>query len=575
MGKAPLRSGRTLRCAVYTRKSSEEGLEQEFNSLHAQREACEAYIRSQRHEGWSCLPQGYDDGGRSGGNLERPALQQLLAEIREGKVDVVVVYKIDRLTRSLADFAKIVEIFDAKGVSFVSVTQQFNTTTSMGRLTLNVLLSFAQFEREVTGERIRDKIAASKRKGMWMGGVPPLGYEACDRKLTPIESEAETVRHIFQRYAALGSVRLLQQELEARGIRSKRWTSAAGHRWGGKPLARGALYLMLQNRIYRGEIVHKDQSYPGEHKAIIDPTLWDAVQARLAENAVDRGTGTRVKNPSLLGGLLFDGEGHRMTPTHAVKNGKRYRYYVSRPLIVGARADAAGMRIPATEIEQIVANRIRRLLSEPASVFEILEAQPGEPLLQQSIMIRAAELAGKWPEMSPLRLRVVLLAVVQRVDMDPDQVIIHLRPRRLAALLNNRLTATNLDRLDDEPTLPLSHPVHLRRAGKEVRMVIDHTDPFAPAPKPDRALIRLVVRAHRFHDLLVKHKGGKFGDLAKREKLHRSYFSQLLRLAYLAPDITAAILDGHQPARLTATQLIERADLPMAWREQRRTLGFA
>jgi DNA invertase Pin-like site-specific DNA recombinase len=575
MGKAPLRSGRTLRCAVYTRKSSEEGLEQEFNSLHAQREACEAYIRSQRHEGWSCLPQGYDDGGRSGGNLERPALQQLLAEIREGKVDVVVVYKIDRLTRSLADFAKIVEIFDAKGVSFVSVTQQFNTTTSMGRLTLNVLLSFAQFEREVTGERIRDKIAASKKKGMWMGGVPPLGYGASDHKLTPIESEAETVRHIFQRYAALGSVRLLQQELEARGIRSKRWTSAAGRRWGGKPLARGALYLMLQNRIYRGEIVHKDQSYPGEHKAIIDPTLWDAVQARLAENAVDRGTGTRVKNPSLLGGLLFDGEGHRMTPTHAVKNGKRYRYYVSRPLIVGARADAAGLRIPATEIEQIVANRIRRLLSEPASVFEILEAQPGEPLLQQSLMTRAAELAGKWPEMSPLRLRVVLLAVVQRVDMDPDQVIIHLRPRRLAALLNNRLTATNLDRLDDEPTLPLSHPVHLRRAGKEVRMVIDHTDPFAPLPKPGRALIRMVVRAHRFHDLLVKHKGGKFADLAKGEKLHRSYFSQLLRLAYLAPDITTAILDGHQPQGLTVTQLIERADLPMSWREQRRTLGFA
>jgi DNA invertase Pin-like site-specific DNA recombinase len=550
-------------------------LEQEFNSLHAQREACEAFIRSQRHEGWSCLPQAYDDGGRSGGNLERPALQQLLAEIREGKIDVVVVYKIDRLTRSLADFAKIVEIFDAKDVSFVSVTQQFNTTTSMGRLTLNVLLSFAQFEREVTGERIRDKIAASKKKGMWMGGVPPLGYTIRDRKLIIVECEAETVRHIFQRYAALGSVRLLKAELEAHGIAGKSWTSASGRSWGGKPLARGALYLMLQNRIYRGEIVHKDHTYPGEHEAIIDPTLWDAVQARLAENAVERSTGIRVKNPSLLAGLLFDGEGHRMTPTHAVKKGKRYRYYVSRPLIVGARADAVGLRIPAAEIEQIVTNRIRRLLSEPASVFEILQAQSGEPLLQQSLMARAAELAGKWAGMSPLRMRVVLLAVVQRVDMHPDQVMIHLRPRRLAALLDDRLVIANPDPGDDEPTLPLSLPVHLRRAGKEVRMVIDHTDPFAPAPKPDRALIRLVVRAHRFHDLLVKHKGGKFGDLAKREKLHRSYFSQLLRLAYLAPDITAAILDGHQPARLTATQLIERADLPMAWREQRRTLGFA
>src|ERR1700704_6123996 len=314
MGKAPLRSGRTLRCAVYTRKSSEEGLEQEFNSLHAQREACEAFIRSQRHEGWSCLPQGYDDGGRSGGNLERPALQQLLAEIREGKVDVVVVYKIDRLTRSLADFAKIVEIFDAKGVSFVSVTQQFNTTTSMGRLTLNVLLSFAQFEREVTGERIRDKIAASKKKGMWMGGMPPLGYRASDHKLIVIDSEAETVRHIFRRYAALGSVRLLQEELEAQGIRSKRWTSTTGRRWGGKPIVRGALYRMLQNRIYRGEIVHKDQHYSGEHTPIVDEALWGDVQTKLDTNAVERRSGATTKNASLLAGLLFDGQGHRMTP---------------------------------------------------------------------------------------------------------------------------------------------------------------------------------------------------------------------------------------------------------------------
>ena len=576
MTRAPTRSGRTLRCAVYTRKSSEEGLEQEFNSLHAQREACEAFIRSQRHEGWSCLPQAYDDGGRSGGNLERPALQQLLAEIREGKVDVVVVYKIDRLTRSLADFAKIVEIFDAKGVSFVSVTQQFNTTTSMGRLTLNVLLSFAQFEREVTGERIRDKIAASKKKGMWMGGVPPLGYTVRDRKLIIVESEAETVRHIFRRYAALGSVRLLKAELETHGIAGKRWTSASGRSWGGRPIGRGALYLILQNRIYRGEIVHKDQSYPGEHEATIDPALWDAVQARLAENAVERSTGVRVKNPSLLAGLLFDSEGHRMTPTHAVKKGRRYRYYISRPLIVGARADAdAGLRVPAAEIEQIVTNRIRRLLSEPANIFQIIEDQGGGLLMHQKLMTRAADLAGEWAGVSPLRLRVILLALVERVDMRLDEVTIHLRPRRLTALLDDRLTATNPGTIDDEPTLPLSHPVHLRRAGKEVRMVIDHTDPFAPPPKPDRALIRLVIRAHRFHDMLVKHKGGKFGDLAKRAKLNRSYFSQLLRLAYLAPDITTAILDGHQPAGLTATQLIERADLPMSWREQRRTLGFA
>src|ERR1700704_6633531 len=291
--KGMRRSG-AIRCAIYTRKSSEEGLEQEFNSLQAQREACEAFIKSQRHEGWVCLPDGYDDGGLSGATMERPALQQLLAEIQAGRVDIVVVYKVDRLTRSLADFAKIVEILDAKRASFVSVTQQFNTTTSMGRLTLNVLLSFAQFEREVTGERIRDKIAASKKKGMWMGGMPPLGYQVRDHKLVIVPGEADTVRHIFRRYLALGSVRLLRDELQVQGVVSKEWTSTSGRSWGGNPIARGALYLMLQNRIYHGEIVHKDKHYLGEHKAIIEPQLWDAVQVRLAANAVERSSGGRA-----------------------------------------------------------------------------------------------------------------------------------------------------------------------------------------------------------------------------------------------------------------------------------------
>ncbi len=300
------------------------------------------------------------------------------------------------------------------------------------------------------------------------------------------------------------------------------------------------------------------------------------MHARLSENAVERGAGIRVKNPSLLTGLLFDSAGHRMTPTHAIKKGTRYRYYASRPLIVGARADAAaGLRIPAAEIEQIVTNRIRRLLSEPASVFEMFEAEAGEPMLQQNLIARAGELAGQFAQMSPLRMRVILLALVQRVDMRPDEVIIHLHPRRLAACLDDRFTPANAEPVDHEPTLPLSHPVHLRRAGKEVRMVIDHTDPFAPPSNPNRALIRMVVRSHHFHDMLIKHKGGKFGDLAKSERLNRSYFSQLLRLTYLAPDITTAILNGHQPAGLTTTTLIERADLPMSWREQRRTLGFA
>src|SRR5258708_1395181 len=359
--KTPIR-----RCAIYTRKSSEEGLEQDFNSLHAQREACEAFIKSQAGEGWRLFKNAYDDGGMSGGTMERPALQRLLSDINQGLIDVVVVYKVDRLTRSLTDFAKMVEIFDAKGVSFVSVTQQFNTTTSMGRLTLNVLLSFAQFEREVTGERIRDKIAAPKQKGMWMGGGPPLGYRARDQKLIVIDSEAETVRHIFRRYAALGSVRLLRDELAAQRIRSKRWTSTAGRRWGGKPIVRGALYRMLQNRIYRGEIVHKDQHYPGEHMPIVDEGLWDEVQTKLAANAVEHRNGEKMKNASLLAGLLFDGQGNRMTPTPATKKGTRYRYYVSRPLISESRADTPhGLRTPAGDIYHLVINHIRQLLSEP------------------------------------------------------------------------------------------------------------------------------------------------------------------------------------------------------------------
>ena len=340
-----------VRCAIYTRKSSEEGLEQEFNSLDAQREAGEAYIKSQRAEGWEASPDRYDDGGYSGGTTERPGLQRLLAEVKAGKVDVVVVYKVDRLTRSLSDFVRMVEAFDAHAVSFVSVTQQFNTTSSMGRLTLNVLLSFAQFEREVTGERIRDKIAASKRKGMWMGGYPPLGYEVLDRKLVVHAQEAQTVRHIFRKYAELASVHKLKEALDAEGILSKDRKTKSGRVWGGKPLARGALYLMLQNRTYRGEVAHKGKSYPGEHEAIVDRELWDEVQRILAANRVARERGSGAKDPILLAGLLHDDLWERMIPTHAVKKGKRYRYYVSRPLVLNPKSAAkGGRRIPAGDI---------------------------------------------------------------------------------------------------------------------------------------------------------------------------------------------------------------------------------
>jgi site-specific DNA recombinase len=564
-----LRNG-TVRCAIYTRKSSEEGLEQEFNSLQAQREACEAFIASQRHEGWVCLRAGYDDGGFSGATIDRPALQRLLADIAAGRVDTIVVYKIDRLTRSLADFAKIVEILDARGACFVSVTQQFNTTTSMGRLTLNILLSFAQFEREVIGERIRDKIAASKRKGMWMGGIPPLGYWAQDGKLLVIESEAQVVRAIFRCYAELGSVRLLKDELEGQAIKSKSWTTVSGRRVEGKPFSRGALYLMLQNRIYRGEIVHRGQSHPGDHTPIVDQLLWDAVQAQLAANTAERNSGTRTRQPSLLAGMLFDGDGNRMTPTHATKKGRRYRYYVSRPLITNDQSDgSAGLRIPAGEIEQAVTSRLRQWLVDPGSVYQAIRL--ADPSAQRRLIARAEEIGKSWPELPATRQRTLLTALIKRIDVGANRIDMHLRPTRLGALLD--IAATPLSSATDSAQI-LSVPIELRHSGREIKMLIDGADPFATA-KPDARLIKPLIRARRFNDTLIDSDGVPFAALVKREGVSPSYFTRLVRLSYLAPDITQAILDGRQPRDLTADKLLAHSRLPFTWREQRRMLGFA
>jgi DNA invertase Pin-like site-specific DNA recombinase len=559
-----------VRCAIYTRKSSEEGLDQEFNSLQAQREACEAFITSQRHEGWVCLRPGYDDGGFSGATIDRPALQRLLADITAGRVDIVVVYKIDRLTRSLADFAKIVEILDARSASFVSVTQQFNTTTSMGRLTLNVLLSFAQFEREVIGERIRDKIAASKKKGMWMGGVLPLGYRVQERKLVVIDREAEIVRAIFHRYAELGSVRLLKAELEARGINSKSWTSAAGRVIGGKPFSRGALYLLLRNRTYRGEIIHKGQSYPGEHTPIIDQPLWDAVQAELAGNAAERHSGTHTHQPSLLAGILFDRESNRMTPSYAVKH-TRYRYYVSRPLITqDQRESATALRIPAGEIEHLVTSRVRQWLLDPGGIYQA--TQLPDPSAQHRLIARAGEIGKSWAKLPGTRQRAFLATLIDRIDVGADQIDIHLRPTRLAALLD--VAATPLPSMTDDETQTLSVPIRLRRAGREITMRIDGTDPFGAA-KSDARLVKLLIKARRFNAALVSSDGVLFAALANQQEVSPSYFTRLVRLSYLAPDITEAILDGRQPRDLTADKLLGHSRLPLGWHEQRTVLGFA
>jgi DNA invertase Pin-like site-specific DNA recombinase len=339
------------RCAIYTRKSSEEGLQTDFNSLHAQREACEAFIKSQASEGWRLVKTHYDDGGLSGASMERPALQRLLEHIRQGLIEVVVVYKVDRLTRSLADFARMVELFDTHQVSFVAVTQQFNTTTSMGRLTLNVLLSFAQFEREVTGERIRDKIAASKRKGMWMGGVVPIGYELRERRLVINPAEAQVVRLIFRRYLELGSVRLLKDELDRQGVVSKPRSSGNGAPPRGYSFSRGALYVVLRNPLYKGEVRHRGARHLGQHKPIVDPKLWDKVQQQLHEHAARRGLRAVKVEPSPLAGKLFDCSGAGLTPSHARKGARRYRYYISRGLNIGPAARMRdAWRLPAPEI---------------------------------------------------------------------------------------------------------------------------------------------------------------------------------------------------------------------------------
>ena len=566
-----------MRCAIYTRKSSEEGLEQAFNSLDAQREACEAFILSQKHEGWTVLPTLYDDGGFSGGTMDRPALKLLLGDIAAGKVAVVVVYKIDRLTRSLFDFAKIVEAFDARGVSFVSITQQFNTTTSMGRLTLNVLLSFAQFEREVSGERIRDKIAASKKKGMWMGGLPSLGYDVQNRKLVVNEEEAGTVVHIFRRYLELRSVRPLQAELDAVGIRSKRRILADGTPFGGQKLSRGALYLMLQNRIYRGEITHKGNSYPGEHQPIVDEVLWDQVQAILAENRVDRATGADAKQPSLLAGLIFDESGERLTPSHAVKKGTRYRYYVSTSLITGAATDRSkGWRIPAANLETLVITRLRTLLADRGGILDAIQNEYLGAAEQNRLIGRGRQIAEELGILAPDQVRGTLMALLSRVDIKPDRVEINIPRSRLVALLAAQaIDLTTQDGQTDSGSndiLTLTVMARLQRVGREMRMLVENTNDQTTA---DPGLLRIVARAHEIQERLMQNTDLTVHVIASQERVSANYVYRLLRLPTLAPDIITAIVNGKNPPQLTAKKLMRLTpQIPVDWTEQRKLLGF-
>jgi DNA invertase Pin-like site-specific DNA recombinase len=420
---------RKFRCAVYTRKSSDEGLDQEFNSLDAQREACEAFVASQKAEGWLLVPDRYNDGGVSGANLERPALKRLLADIEAQRVDVVVVYKIDRLSRALMDFAKLVEVFDRNNVTFVSVTQSFNTTTSMGRLTLNILLSFAQFEREVIGERIRDKFAASRKKGMWMGGFVPLGYDVRDRKLVVNEGEAAIVRMIFERFTRIGSATTLVRSLSAEGITGKH----------GKLVDKGYLYKLLNNRVYVGQAVHKGTAYPGEHRAIISQELWDRVHIILCDSPRRRGARTRAQTPALLKGLIFGPTACAMSPTHTRKGGRLYRYYVSQSVLKHGPGACPVGRVPAAEIEAAVVDQLRGLLQAPEIVVGTWRAVRLniEGIAEEEVRDALERLDPLWNELFPAEQARIVQLLVERVDVSPDGVDIRLRTEGLANLVTD------------------------------------------------------------------------------------------------------------------------------------------
>ncbi|MDX2142501.1 MAG: recombinase family protein [Rhodospirillaceae bacterium] len=556
-----------LVCAIYTRKSSEEGLEQGFNSLDAQREACEAYVRSQRHEGWKVLDTHYDDGGFSGGNMDRPGLVQLMADVRDHKVDVVVVYKVDRLTRSLSDFAKIVETFDGQGVSFVSVTQQFNTTNSMGRLTLNVLLSFALFEREVSAERVRDKIAASRRKGMWMGGNIPLGYDLQDHKLVINAAEADMVRTIFSLYANLKCVRRLKEQVEARGFRTKSWVSKSDRAVGGHPFTRGHLYYLLRNRVYLGEAVHRGSSNPGQHEAIIDKILWDQVQATLEANRIDRKNGKPFDNPSLLAGIIFDEKGNRLTPSHSGKKGGQYRYYVSQAVLQHEPGKAAEIkRVPASEIEGLVERQLRAILSNPGALVKQLfdedcGADKRKAIVEGCAQLRKVEGKDEFADL--------MRALIAKVVVGLDRIEIALDRVALKKMLG--VTRTGTHNTETGAHLIITVPVRIKRSGRPGKMLISEFGLDRPTTSINPSMVSAIVRAHKWNQQLIS--GKSITELAKQESVHRSYVGNTLPLVFLAPDITEAILDGRQPADLKVEQLLQ--SLPITWVEQRRALGFS
>lgn len=553
-----------VRAAIYVRKSDEKGLEQNFNSLDAQRAACEAYIESQRHAGWVLVPEEFADGGISGGTMERPGLQKLLAEIRAGRIDQVVVLKIDRLSRSIADFARIMELFDTHGASFTSVTQNFSTGTAMGKLTLHILMSFAEFERELTGERIREKIAASKARGLWMGGVVPLGYDVDSRTLVVNAAEADTVREIFARYLDLGSVPALEAELAARGIMSKLRISKTGKRSGGKPITRGALYTLLQNRIYLGKICHKGEAFEGAHAAIVDHALFDRVQQRLERNRVDRAHCANVADPSLLVGKVGDGLGRPMSPSHANKGARRYRYYVSRKQ--GPEDSEPQWRVPAGDLEELVIGRLCAFLVSEAAVLDAIDAYKPDAVAIDGALLTARRLGKALELATPVERRRLLADMLQKVTVEKDAVRI--------GIARGSLLSDHGGQPADDACVTLTVLARLARVGNAVKLVVPPGD-NKDTPRRDPALIKLVVKAYAARAAVEADPGTSIAEHARRQGHAREYFGLLLRLGYLAPDITAAILDGRQPAGLNRQALARLKGLPHEWPSQRRKIGFS
>ncbi len=567
-----------MRCAIYTRKSSEEGLEQSFNSLDAQREACEAFILSQRHEGWRMLPARYDDGGYSGGTMERPALKRLLEDIQAHKVNIIVVYKVDRLTRSLADFAKIVEALDARGTSFVSVTQQFNTTTSMGRLTLNILLSFAQFEREVTGERIRDKIAASKKRGMWMGGPVPLGYDLEARKLIPHPIEAAIVRNIFALYLKLGCVLKLMAQLNRENVKTKTWVTKTGTRLGGVSFARGHLYYLLRNRLYIGEIRHRERWYPGEHPGIVPRELWDKVQAQLDSNLRAHHNRARGQSSSLLSGLIEDGEGNRFTPSFTIKRGRRYRYYVSQLAIKDSVGQCKGpTRLPAHEIESRVTERLQAFLKSDAEIFDGLRVLGDCPARLEPLVAAAKKLAAKLPSLPSDDLRDLLASFLQSVIIQETSIQVPIRRTDLRELLEkgDEVIAAKLvgmrRSVDASDIICLTVEAKLKRFGGEVHLVVPPSSSMT-IRHPKTSLIKAVARGHAWYEKVLEGKVYDMRSLARETGLTPHYVRNVFACAFLAPDIVEAILEGRQPLTLKFEHLYKH--IPLDWADQRRQFGF-